>query len=281
VHTTSLKADLFGLAAARLASVPVVWHVHDRIADDYLPHRVVKAFQLAARHGPSAVIANSSATAVTLPGVPRLTVVYPGLAPEQVLDKPLLRKPPTETVVGLIGRISPTKGQLEFVRAAARVTRHRPDVRFRIVGSAMFGEHDYEAEVLAEIQRLGMESRISLTGFREDVGNVLDGLTLCVHASPVPEPFGQVVVEAMARRVPVVATSAGAIPEILQEGRLGYLVRPGSPEDLAEGILRALEDPYRSSTVDAAWVQATTRFTTANTAEGVLALWRQTVGGAV
>jgi hypothetical protein len=66
VHTNSLKADLVGGVAARLAGVPVVWHVRDRIAADYLPARVAKIFRLLARVIPGHVIANSQATLETL-----------------------------------------------------------------------------------------------------------------------------------------------------------------------------------------------------------------------
>jgi glycosyltransferase involved in cell wall biosynthesis len=274
VHTTSLKADLLGLAAGRLAHRPVVWHVHDRIAPDYLPGPVVRVFRAAARWGPTAVVANSAATAETLPGARSLTVVHPGLAPEQIAADIDDRKGPVRPVVGLVGRISPTKGQLEFVRAAAHIAQRRPEVRFQVTGSALFGESAYEDRVRAEVERLGLGSVLTFTGFREDAGAVMDGLTVCVHASPVPEPFGQVVVEAMARGVPVVATSAGAVLEILDGGRLGYLARPGDVHDLARAIERAFDDPGRSDVVQAAWKEVQTRYTAQHSADAILAVWQ-------
>jgi glycosyltransferase involved in cell wall biosynthesis len=274
VHTTSLKADLLGLAAGRLAHSPVVWHVHDRIASDYLPAAVVRAFRAAARWGPAAVVANSAATAETLPGARALTVVHPGLAPEQIVADVEDRKGPAHPVVGLVGRISPTKGQLEFVRAAAEVVSRRPEVRFQVTGSALFGESAYDALVHAEVDRLGLGPALTYTGFQEDPAAVMDGLTVCVHASPVPEPFGQVVIEAMARGVPVVATSAGAIPEILDGGRLGYLARPGDVHDLARAIERALDDPRRSDVVRAAWKEVKIRYTARQSADAILAIWQ-------
>jgi glycosyltransferase involved in cell wall biosynthesis len=279
VHTTSLKADLLGLAAGRLAHRPVVWHVHDRIAPDYLPTPVVRALRATARWGPAAVVANSAATAETLPGTRALTVVHPGLAPEQIVADVDARIGPAQPVVGLVGRISPTKGQLEFVRAAAEIVRRRPEVRFQVTGSALFGERAYEALVHAEVERLGLLSVVSFTGFREDAGAVMDGLTVCVHASPVPEPFGQVVIEAMARGVPVVATSAGAVPEILDDGRLGYLARPGDVYDLARAIEQALDDPCHSDVVRAAWKSVKTRYTARQSADAILAVWKSVAAG--
>ena len=274
VHTTSLKADLLGLAAARVARRPVVWHVHDRIAPDYLPAPVVRGFRAAARWGPAAVVANSAATAETLPDARALTVVHPGLSPEQIVAEVPDRTGPAHPVVGLVGRISPTKGQLEFIRAAAEVVSRRPEVRFQVTGSALFGESAYEALVHAEVERLELGSVVTFTGFEKDAGAVMDGLTVSVHASPVPEPFGQVVIEAMARGVPVVATSAGAIPEILDGGRLGYLARPGDVHDLARAIERALDDPRRSDVVRAAWKDVKTRYTARQSADAIVAMWQ-------
>ena len=124
VHTTTLKADLLGVPAARLARRPLVWHVHDRIAPDYLPGPLVRLMRQVATWGPQRVVANSRATAATLPGVDA-TVAHPGLVPAQIAVTP--RPLPTRQVVGLLGRISPTKGQLELVRAAAQVV-HREHV---------------------------------------------------------------------------------------------------------------------------------------------------------
>ena len=281
VHTTSLKADVIGLVAARLAGVPVVWHVHDRIEPDYLPARTVRMVRSLARHGPRAVIANSSATAASLPGVRDLSVVWPGLGPDQVLDDLSRRQPPDPPVVGLLGRVSPTKGQLELVRAASLVVRERPSVRFRLVGSPLFGEVAYAALVEREVSRLGLDGQVTLEGFTTDPSAVLDVLSVLVHASPVPEPFGQVVVEGMGRGVPVVATRAGGVPELLEPDgsrtidALGILVEPGDVTDLAAGVLRALDEGSSTDRVERAWRFAGERCSVTATATGVLEVWRR------
>jgi glycosyltransferase involved in cell wall biosynthesis len=285
LHTTSLKADLIGLAAGRLAAVPVVWHVHDRMHPDYLPARTVRAMRALARRGPRAVIANSTATADTLPGVRNLSVVWPGLAPNQVLGDLDRRRPPNPPVVGLVGRVSPTKGQLELVRAASLVLRERPTVRFRLVGAPLFGEREYASLVEREVIRLGLSRQVTIEGFSVDPTRVLDELSVLVHASPVPEPFGQVVVEGMARGVPVVATRAGGIPEILEpdgpgeDAVLGVLVEPGDVTDLAAGIIMALDAGLSAKRVELAWASARQRFSAAATADGVLEVWSRVAGG--
>ncbi|MFI2103195.1 glycosyltransferase family 4 protein [Isoptericola sp. NPDC019693] len=281
VHTNSLRADVVGLFAAPWARVPVVWHVHDRIAADYLPAAAVRVLRALARRGPRAVVANSAATARTLPGARDLTVAHPGYAPEQALPAFDDRRRPARAVVGLIGRLSPTKGQLELVRAARTVLDEHPDVRFRLVGGALFGEDDYAAAVDAEARRLGVRDAVEVVGFSDDPAGELDRLAVCVHASPVPEPFGQVVVEAMVRGVPVVATDAGGVPEIMRPSGadLGVLVPPGDAAALAAGILSVLDDPGGAERrARAAYDDATRRFPARETARAVTEVWERVAG---
>ncbi len=129
VHTTSLKADLIGGLAARLAFRPLLWHIHDRISEDYLPAKVVKVFRALARAMPRFVVVNSEATKKTLMPFPeeRIRVVHPGI-PEELLESAAEDEAPATgaPIVGIVGRISPTKGQDVFLRAAALVAQRFP-----------------------------------------------------------------------------------------------------------------------------------------------------------
>ncbi|WP_278235263.1 glycosyltransferase family 4 protein [Isoptericola sp. AK164] len=277
VHANSLKAYVLGLPAARLARVPLVWWVHDRIAVDYLPATLVEFLRWTARRFPAVVIANSRATARTLPGARGMVVAYPGYAPEQELAPGRRPERSADPVVLLLGRISPTKGQLDLVRAAATVHAAWPAARFRLVGDPLFGAEDYARRVDHEIEHLGLGDVVHRVPAVEDPTAEIDRATVVVHASPTPEPFGQVVVEAMIRAVPVVATDAGGIPEILApsgEEPLGLLVPPGDPEALAGAIETVLRDPVRArERADRARVRASERFAVGRTAEVVFSAW--------
>ncbi len=280
IHTTSLKADLLGMNVAKLTRTPLVWHIHDRISADYLPSRTARVFRALARRVPTEVITNSYATASTLEPIPHLTVAYPGFTPEQLGIPIAINVLPQPRIVGLVGRISPTKGQLEFVRAAAAVLRNRPDVEFRIIGSALFGHEEYERQVRSEISELGLDDRIRLLGFTDDPLAAIDQLSLLVHASTTPEPFGQVIVEAMIRGVPVIATGSGGAQEILDpdpEGELlGLLVPPGDVDALAQAITTVLDHPEDAAERAArAWRSAQDRFPISRTAEVVSEVWRR------
>lgn len=280
VHTTSLKADLIGLPAAALARRPLVWHVHDRIADDYLPGPVARMVRTAARLGPRHVVVNSRATARTLLPLPRgWTLAYPGLAPEQIADDPSGRPVPSALVVGLVGRISPTKGQREFVEACALLADRYPGARFRIIGAALFAEAGYADGVRALIAARGLTDRVELPGWVADPVAAVDALTVLVHASPVPEPFGQVVVEGMARGVPVVATAGGGVDEIAVAAdgtERCLLVPPGDVPALAEAIARVLDRPQEAAArAERAWKDVRRDYPIAETAETLTGVWRQ------
>lgn len=278
VHATSLKADLICVPAAALVRRPLVWHIHDLISDEYLPAWLGRAFRAMARRIPRRVVVNSHATARSLLPLPRgWTLAYPGLAPDQVASEPPLCDEPRPLVIGMVGRVSPTKGQREFVQACALVADDFPGARFRIVGSALFEETDYQQEVLALIDASGLRDRFDLTGWVADPRTEMDRLSVLVHASPVAEPFGQVVVEAMARRVPVVATRGGGITEIVEPDRgeaLGVLVAPGDSEDLARGIRDVLRSSQRTRLrAISARESVIERFPVARTAEALMAAW--------
>lgn len=278
VHTTSLKADLLGLPAAALARRPLVWHVHDRISDDYLPAGLARVVRTLARRGPRHVVVNSLATARTLLPLPRgWTLAYPGLAPDQIGPDPVYRRDPDPPVVGLVGRVSPTKGQREFVQACALLAERFPEVRFRVVGSALFAEADYESAVRALVADLALADRFESTGWVGDPAGEMDQLSVLVHASPVPEPFGQVVVEGMARGVPVVATRGGGVDEIaLAPDGLPRcsLVRPRDVQGIADAVADLLLDPAAArARAHRAWRDVRVDFGIAETAEAVTRAW--------
>lgn len=250
VHTNSLKADIIGGIAGRLARVPVIWHVRDRIENDYLPARVVSVFRRLARTLPKFVIGNSAATLATvqLNGKRPSAVVGSGvdLSHQAFAAEPVQppRAPGQSTAtIGLVGRISPWKGQDIFLRAAAQVLQQHPATRFEIIGAALFAERDYEASLHALCQELSITHAVEFTGFLKNVPERVAQLDLLVHASTTGEPFGQVIIEGMAASKPVVATNGGGVPEIVEDGVTGILVPMKKVNAMAQAILRLLENP--------------------------------------
>ena len=217
IHTNSLKADIIGGIAGRLARRPVVWHVRDRIEADYLPKSTVHAFRFLCRFLPSYVIANSQAVLKTLhlPQRRSQTSVPSGVELPQtskvVYDATIVPSArasdnsPEQQVIALIGRICPWKGQHIFLQAAAAVRQRFPNTRFKIVGAALFGEEEYEEKIRKLCTDLSLDSVVEFTGFCTNVDKLIPGFDLVVHASTTGEPFGQVIVEGMACGRAVVA----------------------------------------------------------------------------
>ena len=243
VYCNSLKADVLGGLAARRAGVPCVWHVHDRLMPDYLPDAAVAVMRRMCRWLPQGVVANSEHTLGTLrlAGKKPARVAYPGVTPPD--DPP--PEPGGPAVVGIVGRLAPWKGQHVFLDAMAAVRREMPDVRARLIGSALFGEDEYEAELRRRAARPDLAGGVEFAGFESDVWSALARLTVVVHASTTPEPFGQVVVEAMAAGRAVVATDAGGVRETVLNGETGLLVPMGDAGAMAHAIRMLLQNPAR------------------------------------
>jgi glycosyltransferase involved in cell wall biosynthesis len=246
VHTNSLKSALYGGVAARLAGIPAVWHIRDRIADDYLPAPAVRFVRTMTRWLPDALIANSQTTLVTLGAVRPVGIVVP--SPVVVRD-PLQRigraqfRDRDELRIGIIGRITPWKGQHVFLEAFSRAFPGGSE-RAVFVGAALFGESEeaYARQLRERASELGLDGRVEFRGFREDVESELARLDVLVHASVIPEPFGQVVIEGMGFGLPVVAAGAGGPAEVIEEGVNGLLYPPGDVDALAQALQRLASD---------------------------------------
>jgi glycosyltransferase involved in cell wall biosynthesis len=247
VHTNSLKSDFIGGLAALLAGKTLIWHIHDRIAGDYMPRMTARAFWLLALLVPSRLILNSQSSLEALKPYPitKCDVIFPGV---DLAEFPAVKsdRESFDPVVGIVGRLSPTKGQDIFLRAASLVHRRHPNVQFQIVGSAMFNDADYEGEMRRLADSLGISAFVEFVGFVDDIGRYLPRLSILVHASTTPEPFGQVIVEAMAAGVPVVAVGTGGVPEIVVKDVTGLLVPPADSSRLAEAICEMLENPSKT-----------------------------------
>jgi glycosyltransferase involved in cell wall biosynthesis len=274
IHTNSLKAALYGGAAGRLAGIPVVWHIRDRIAPDYLPAAAIRTVRVAARILPATVIANSQATLATLPGVHRgivvaNTVVYDTIAegmPEAKVEGRPFR-------LGVIGRLAPWKGQNVFIDAFAQAFQYATCEAW-IVGSAMFGEDDYATSLQDQVERLGLGDRIIFRGFREDVWKELAQMDILVHCSVSPEPFGQVVVEGMAAGVPVIAADAGGPVEIITEGVDGILTTPGNVDALSSAMRKLYDDEGLREQLASAGKETALRYSPQRTASSLMAVYR-------
>ena len=253
IYSNSLKADFYGTVAARLAGVPIVWHVRDRIEEGYLPRAAVWLVRLFAHYLPVCVVANSASTLATLRlgRGRRAAVIASGLTREHIERCWVPQRSNPTPRIGIIGRIAPWKGQDVFLEAAAKLLGQGLAARFCVAGAALFGEEAFDRQLHERVASLGLEGRVEFLGF-SDVPAVLRSLDVLVHASKTPEPFGQVIIEGMAAELPVVATDGGGAREIIDNGRTGILVPMGDAAALAEALAQLLTQPARARALAAA-----------------------------
>jgi glycosyltransferase involved in cell wall biosynthesis len=147
-----------------------------------------------------------------------------------------------EIVIGMIGRLTPGKGQREFLRAARIVLdRSTLPCRFLMVGDVSYGEENYEKEVRNLIESLNLGNRLIMQGFTRDVTRLYAAMDILAFPS-YDESLGSVLLEAMAMALPVVGSNSGAVPELVTDGENGFLVPPRQHEGLAEKLLELMMD---------------------------------------
>ena len=141
-----------------------------------------------------------------------------------------------------IGRLSPIKGQLEFLRAVHRLRQNIPNIEVLIVGSEGRGRHRYTELLEHTIRQLGLTSCVKMAGLRQDIPDILAEADLLVLATRIPEAFGRVIVEAGAVGTAVISTRVGGVPDIIDHGENGLLVDPGDVDGMADAMKELLSD---------------------------------------
>jgi glycosyltransferase involved in cell wall biosynthesis len=267
----SIKPNLLGLLAARRLGIPVI-AVSRGWTGETLRVRFYDALDRRVLRLTDKVVCVSEAQAVKVrrAGVrdDKVTVIHNAIRPER-FDNPdpayrgqLLRMfpNPPQQVVGAAGRLSPEKGFNVLVDAAAEVLKcagkgdrrllpERPSgccvqkvpVPFSGVGFVLFGDGTLRESLTRQIAARGLEGRFILAGFRSDLDQFLPHFDLMVLPS-FSEGLPNVALEALAARVPVVATAVGGTPEVIEDGQTGYLVPPDDPASLADRMISALSD---------------------------------------
>lgn len=223
--------------AARKARLPVLFHSHNYLAQRSAAVLAGRSLEFARAR----VIACSRY--VTRPlaryiDPAQIRVIYNGVAAANGERRAATAGPR----IGIIGRISPEKGHLEFIQAARLIVQSHPTTAFLICGAPLFS--DPEASQYFERVRQAAEGLpAEFTGWQDDVPSVLAGLDLLVVPSLREPGAPRVILEAYAARVPVVAFASGGIPEILHDLETGFLVEPPTAEALAAKIQSVLQSP--------------------------------------
>jgi len=272
------KGHVYGGLAAAAAGCPGIWW------QQMIPDRDI--MDRAAARVPAAAVVCSSEPAVVAqrrltPGR-KVVKVHLGSPLERIVarkgDGAAVRAElgwEDNPVVGIVGRLQPWKGQDVFLRAAALVSQRHPETRYVVAGGAILGwEGDYPGELRRLARELGLADRVHFSGHQDDVYPWFDALDVVVHAS-LDEPFGLVLVEAMALGKPLVATAAGGPLEIVEDGVSGLLVAPGQADALADAVSRVLDDGQLAARLGGAAELRARDFSEERMAEGFASVVRE------
>lgn len=276
------KVSLLTGWAARLAGCGSVHNLQDAPRRD-VRAAATQAAALTGRHDEIVVPSRWMAEAFRSSWGVRAQVIPNGVVLDGAAERPVEVRHPAGgnadgPIVGLFGRMVAWKGAEVLLRAAARISDAAgPTPRFLVVGGTLYGQEPAFPRRLESLAReLGVADRVHLTGHREDALAVMAGCDLVCHCSTEREPFGMVVVEAMALGKPVIATRTGGPEEILEHGRTGILLDPGDDRALATQIESLLGDPDRRALLSgAARAEADRRFASTVNAPALGDLYRE------
>ncbi|MBX2860075.1 MAG: glycosyltransferase family 4 protein [Vampirovibrio sp.] len=253
VHTNSV-VSLEGPIAAMLARVPHIWHIRELFMEDnpklnaVLGKRLTRLF---IHHLSSRVFCISEAVKAQFkPYLKQYPAKYPRIynalnLPEEVRSKagsPVFQ-------IGYVGRLSAGKRFHDLVDAMALI-RQETQTSFHLTVAGTFVDMPYEALVKDKIAAHQLEPYITLMGHQADLEPIYQSLDVLVVPS-LNEPFGRVVIEAMARQIPCIAAKAGGIPEIIDENKTGYLFAPKDVRTLANILKEAMTAPDKLITMGA------------------------------
>jgi glycosyltransferase involved in cell wall biosynthesis len=269
---TTVVADY--LLAARLLPGRSIVHVHE------IPEgAVLKVLRGLIRWSGANVVFNSRATerAYALPAETTARVVYNGIAGPAVPNggaydgtRPLR--------VLMLGRISRIKGQDVLVEALASLPEAvRSRIELKIVGSA-FEDWAREDALAARVAETGLSHQVALQPFVDDPSALYRWADVVTMPSQRPESLGRVAIEAMSYGVPPLVTDIGGLPEVVADGKTGWIVPPGGPEPIAKVLARLATDPASwRGFGQAARERYETLFSEASAAEGIDAMVRATL----
>ncbi len=243
VSTTSI-----GARSALKLGKPLVWHAREFLEEDvnltYInPQKTKTLLQKA-----DMMIAISDAVADHFRveyQIKKIVTVYNGIYFENLLPVKPLEEKKTPIKLALVGRIVPTKGQLEAVKALKIVREKGYNVSLSIVGDS--GNESYYQAIKEYIELNNLEKYVLLVPHKKDLRQVWEETDIALICS-TKEGFGRVTAEFMLNGVPVIGANTGATPELLEENR-GLLYEYGNEKDLAEKIMNAVDETDMTFTI--------------------------------
>lgn len=265
VYSNGLKCHLMlGILSSKLP-YSITFHLRDILASSVM-RSLLKSF---CQSKNSEWLSNSFATQKSLEPIPS-KVIHNGIDPDDLkTSKKLslrasLGLKPEDQLIGMIGILTPWKGQELLLRAAERLLKQSSHYHFVFAGDDIYdtSKSSYKTELIKKAKELSIDQNVHFLGFVTPPAAFYAEVDMIVHASIRPEPFGRVIVESMMMHTPFVASAAGGVLEIVPDSYKHHLFRQGSVEELSRKIPQALTSSHDELQLN--FRQATERFGPAN-----------------
>lgn len=251
IHCNAYRLNPYGVLAAKNARIPSLCHIRWFTKKDHIKKFMLDKVDL--------VLTMSDYMASFFAGSnTKVKTVYDGIqisdfknnitGRDKIRSEFNLKK--DDIVVGMVAQITPRKGHKDFIKASVAIRKIFPKVKFMIVGGAILDDQ-LSMEDLEQYARDINAGNIFFTGNRNDIRDVFRALDFFVLPSHI-EPFGLVILEAMASGIPVVATRSGGPQEIISDGKNGFLVPVRSARSIAEKIIYLLRNPDEAKRISKA-----------------------------
>ncbi len=243
IHCHGYKANFYALMAASFTRLPLITTCHNWIGSGFKMKFYERLDKIILRRFNKIIAVSDEIKEEILDSrIPKskVSVINNGidLSRFKGIRKTNIREEfkiaPRNKIVGTIGRLTKEKGHIYLLQVAKEVSKKFLDTTFLIVGDGILRE-----KLMEQAKAMGLEDKVIFTGFRKDIPEILSLMDVFVLPSLI-EGLPMVLLEAMAARKPIVATSVGEIPKILEQGKLGVLVKPKDVRALADAIISIL-----------------------------------------
>ncbi len=242
IYASSTRVFPWAAAAGDKASVPVIWHIHNMLAD-WKTKTLINFYS--GKKSIKLILSDSAATGAQYGKLSeRVIPVYNGVDLSRFYrdsdSRSSFRKsfniPEDAIVAGTISDIIPHKGQVTFLEAMSRLCKENKNLYGIIVGRAREGFEWYENQLKVQVKKAGIEEKIVFIGFRKDIEKVLNGMDMLVVPSYSSESFPLIILEGLACGTAILASAFSGMLEVVEEGENGYLFPISDSDALASRI---------------------------------------------
>jgi len=246
IFTNTIRAHIYGSLISRKLKIPLVWYVHDFT----FPRFFARHFS----NMPKAILCNSQAVRedlvqkISAKNRFKLKAIPNSVDLEKLKHykycKPNFKWEQNCFYLGAIGRVARWKGYHLLIQAFAKLTTSFTNLRLIIAGapSTLKDDKKYWQELQMQISAGKLQNRVFLVGFQKNNWDWIKSFDLLCHTATSPEPFGRVIIEAMALDTPVIASNLGGPAEIIQNEKNGFLFNPSQPIELTNLLKKLISN---------------------------------------